>query len=707
MYRTRRIIFDKSRSKIQNIFASSQTSENKNNEKVDNVSASEDSSKQKNVKEREPHKKRGGQKKVAGPKQTNKTTTAQENTSKSKTAGRRGRLKGQISVNDENPPKRMTARPKKRYEPNVNSRWNTRSRSRNAANAILNAESTESNEPVEEYLENKGEKEKKDSHCMIVMVRLTPQEIENWSKIRESDKNITSQASESQGPLSGARSESVNNEVNDELETQAIPEMAENAFEQIENDDENAHETHRQRKSARTETDDENLDYLNMVMTSEEERENDEIPRFTSNIDSQHVSADSGYQTGKKPASSHVQEWLNKITNSNSLLDPADVPDDPVLPENDIVLNEYMLSQTPANLTALIIKSTYDKEKDSVNALKGQSQVSTHYSGNTRKSVDYMSVASTHCSEKSELEHEAISQLVVSADARLSSNLTTSTANATTHFSEDEQELETTLTPQMNDFTFTGLSLNRTISVENVSNVSSPKRLRDEDELENAFVGIIRPQSEVQFARSILQPEPKRQKNGSVIGVPLEISRSNRRIVSQPTRDRPEFHPNDFQHTSQPLAIVKARFRLTSQDNSNDDNSLLINTPTDTDYQESNQQRFITQPTQLSHMNWGFSRNSSLETILGTNSSNVTVLPKYRYQQNQEDKTCFPLVPHIHYTSFVNYGETTFAVNDFDHGNANIRHHFLSRFNDSLNGLNENFTGIVYTTNITGQYFMS
>lgn len=730
MNRTRRLSFDKTRGKIQNILASSQSSQNTNNGKVEKPGPSS--------------KKRGGSKKVAAPKQKGKTETAEINTSKPKPAVRRGRKKSEKTVNDENTQKR-TARLRKRYVPNVNARWNTRSNSRSAAKAALDAESNETNEPVEKHLENEQEKkeEKEDHHlrCVVVINRLTTQEIENLSKVRESenDENLTSHATESQRQLSVARSEAVN----DELETQKIPEEAENVPEHIENDYMDTHETRRRQTPAGSEAEDENLDYIQMTMTSEEEEEDDEMRGFASNNGSKHDSvqnADSGYQTEK------IREWLNKSLSSVSVSDAVDVPGDLVIPEHDVVLNASILSRQPSNITAMVAESMDNKEKGSVFA--SQSQVSTHFSGTSPKSVDTCSVASTHFSEEPEHGHEPISQMAATADACSSSipvhesNLNKSISNATTHFSLNEQELPVQLDTTLN---FSRISLDRTISVENVSNISSPKRSRDEDKLEtyrtisvenvsnisspkrsrdedgletmdeqiadeqNASQQTRSPEPEIQYSRPLLQPERKRRKNGSVIRGPIRNSGLNRLIVSQPTRHPPEFHPNDFQHTSQPLAIaiVKARLRPTPQNVSDDDNSLFIDTPSDTEYQESNHQRFITQPTQLTRMNWGFSRNSSLETILATNTSNVSAIPKYRYNRHQEDQTCFPMASNTFYTSLVTYGGTTFAVNNFDHGNANITHHFLSRFNDELKGLNENFNGIVYTTKITGQYFIS
>lgn len=704
MDRTKRTSIDETRRKIQNILALSQSSQNSNDGNVPTVSTS----KQKNNGKREPYKKRGGRKKVAVPRQKNETTTAEQKTSKLKSAGRRGRKNTRKNVNDEKPPKR--------YEPSVNSRI-TRSKLRNASKAAaLNAES---NEKVVKHSKNEQEKENYHlSEFKIVINRLTSQQIENLSKVHasENDEKITSQPAESQQQLSVVRIESFN----DELETQAIQETAENSPEQMENNDMDTNESHRQQIPARGETGDEKMDYLQMTMTSEEEEDNDEMPDLVSDNGSQHNSmqtADSGYQTGKK---SVVKEWLNRSLTTDSLIDAADVPDDPVLPEHDIILNVCTLNQMPSNLPALITESMFDKEKDSVNAFDHQSQISTNFSGTLPKSIDNMSVASTHFSEESELEHEPISQMPLSADARSNlspvhmPNLNKSISNATTHFSEGEEKLErniSTLSIQVDNCTLTDLSLNRPISVENVSNVSSPECSRDEEELEtidiadkqNASQETVRPQLEIQFSRPDLQPVPKRRKIRSVIGVPCGNSEPNRRIVSQPIRHRPEFDPNDFQHSSQPLALVRARFRPSTQNNNNDNNSLLIATPSDTDYQESNRERFITQPTQQTHMNWGFSRNSSLETILATNTSNVSAIPKYVYNRYQVDPTCFPMVPHTYYTSLVIDGETTFAVNDFDHGNANITHHFLSRFNDSLRGLSQNFTGIVYTTRITGQ----
>lgn len=59
----------------------------------------------------------------------------------------------------------------------------------------------------------------------------------------------------------------------------------------------------------------------------------------------------------------------------------------------------------------------------------------------------------------------------------------------------------------------------------------------------------------------------------------------------------------------------------------------------------------------------------------------------------------------ISYGPFVKYQSDTFAVNSFFHGNGAIQHHFLSKFCRSyLAALNEQFTGHLYTTEVTGIY---
>lgn len=68
-----------------------------------------------------------------------------------------------------------------------------------------------------------------------------------------------------------------------------------------------------------------------------------------------------------------------------------------------------------------------------------------------------------------------------------------------------------------------------------------------------------------------------------------------------------------------------------------------------------------------------------------------------------EKRKCFIDSPHISFGAFINYGANRFAVNCFDHGDENIEHHFLSKFSRShFAGLNAQFKGFVYTTEITG-----
>lgn len=68
-----------------------------------------------------------------------------------------------------------------------------------------------------------------------------------------------------------------------------------------------------------------------------------------------------------------------------------------------------------------------------------------------------------------------------------------------------------------------------------------------------------------------------------------------------------------------------------------------------------------------------------------------------------ELKKSFIDSPHISFDSFIKYERNTFAVNHFDHGNENIRIHFLSKFcRAHFPALNEQFTGHLFTTRTTG-----
>ncbi|XP_031627025.1 uncharacterized protein LOC116343223 [Contarinia nasturtii] len=69
-----------------------------------------------------------------------------------------------------------------------------------------------------------------------------------------------------------------------------------------------------------------------------------------------------------------------------------------------------------------------------------------------------------------------------------------------------------------------------------------------------------------------------------------------------------------------------------------------------------------------------------------------------------EPKTCFMDSSNISYGPFIKYKTITFAVNCFDHGDENIEHHFLSKFNRKhFAALSTQFSGYLYTTDITAR----